>query len=76
MIAGGAAAGALTAALFWSGFTGLVVKVALGFISLIAMGGVLTEMTDACTWVYYKHRRWGVECESCGHINPIRPWSL
>lgn len=49
---------------------------ALGLIALISLGGVFTAMTDASAWVYSRFKRKGVECDSCHHINSIRPWSL
>jgi len=51
-------------------------SVVLAFASLISFCGVWTEMTDASAPVYSKFRRQGVECPSCDHISPIRPWSL
>ena len=48
----------------------------LGFVALVACGGVFTAMVDASAWVYSRLKRKGVECETCHHINSIRPWSI
>lgn len=55
---------------------GIVVVGGSLLIALISLGGVLTQMTDASAWVYSRLKRQGVECDSCHHMNPIRPWTL
>lgn len=52
-----------------------VVSGSCAFLAAVALGGVSTEMTDASAWVFSRFKRQGVECEKCGHICKIRPWS-
>jgi hypothetical protein len=56
--------------------TAMVVAAVLALASLASLCGVWTEMIDASAPVYSKVRKQGVQCNSCEHINPIRPWSL
>ena len=56
--------------------TAMVVELVLAVASLASLCGVWTEMIDASAPVYSKLRKQGVQCNSCEHINPIRPWSL
>ncbi len=72
-----AAAGAAVAtALSLHSFNGIVIGGALGFVAVISLGAMWTEMVDASSWVYMTQKRSGVECKSCGHINRIRAWSV
>lgn len=56
--------------------TAMVVELVLAVASVASLCVVWTEMIDASAPVYSKLRKKGVQCNSCEHINPIRPWSL
>jgi hypothetical protein len=49
-----------------------VIGASTGFLALVALGGVSTEMTDASASVFSRFQRQG---GACGHICKIRPWS-
>ncbi len=69
---------ALAAALCWTLCrwpVSAVLAAGLLLIALAAAAGVFTQMIDASCWVYSKHKRLGVECDRCKHINPIHPWA-
>src|SRR6188768_3118618 len=67
---------ALVAGFTFRSVTGLVLGGGLGFVAFLALGGTWTQMVDASTWVYSKQKRQGVECDRCGHVNRIYPWSV
>ncbi len=71
----GFAAGAVATPFLISSPLNWITSGTSGLIALIAMGGVSTEMTDASASVFSRFKRQGVECEKCGHICKIRPWS-
>lgn len=71
---GGAAA--ITGATFSTNALLSFITTPLALWSMAALCGVWTEMTDASATVYSQFQRQGVQCGSCGHINPIRPWSM
>ena len=71
-----AAGGGIITAFSLRSMTGVIVAGGLGFVALLSLGGVWTEMIDASARVYSKEKRQGVECDRCGHVNRIYPWSL
>ena len=54
----------------------LILMIASGFITLMCLGGIFSEMSDASAHVYSEHQHLGVYCKSCNKINSIKPWSI